>query len=83
MTGVIPQSNALSEATPESLGELLSRDPEGYQKQDREKIVKALRAQREKWAAAEASGTRQRATKVPTAELKLSSAIGSADDIGL
>jgi hypothetical protein len=53
MTGVIPQSNALAEASPESLSELMSRDPEGYQSQDIKRIVAELRAQRERWARAE------------------------------
>jgi hypothetical protein len=52
---LIPQSSALAEASPESLSELMSRDPEGYQRQDRQRIIEALRAQREKWAAGEGS----------------------------
>lgn len=47
----IPKSNALAEAGTggESLSELLSRDPEGYQNQDLDRIIEALREQRKKW----------------------------------
>lgn len=55
MSGVIPQSTALAEAG-ESLSELMSRDPEGFSKRDRTKIVEALREQRQKMALAEAAG---------------------------
>lgn len=44
--GEIPQSPALSEATPDSLAELMSRDPEGFSQQDLARVVAALRAQR-------------------------------------
>lgn len=53
--GQIPQSEALAEAEVNSLTELLSRDPEGYQKQNRTTIVSALRAMRAKWEKGEAS----------------------------
>jgi hypothetical protein len=52
MPGEIPQSTALAEADPNSLGELMSRDPEGYQRQDRDRIIAALRADRERRAQA-------------------------------
>lgn len=52
--GQIPQSSALSEASPESLSDLMSKDPEGYQQQDIKKIVAELRGMRERWAKAEA-----------------------------
>lgn len=54
----IPQSTALTEALPDSLSELFSRDPEGYQQQDLEKIIGFLRSQRERMQAAEAAGQR-------------------------
>ena len=57
----VPQSNALAEASPDSLAELLSRDPEGYTRQDLDRVIAALRQQRERMAvasaAAQASGT--------------------------
>lgn len=60
----IPQSDALAEATKEdSLAEVMSRDPEGLSRQDRDRIIAALREQRARIAAAEAAGT-----KVPRAQ---------------
>lgn len=44
--GEIPQSPALAEVETDSLSELMSRDPEGYSKQDLTRVVEALRAQR-------------------------------------
>lgn len=64
-TGLIPQSQALAEASPSSLAELMSRDPEGYSKQDRVRIVEALRADRARREAAEqASGQRPKVQRV-------------------
>lgn len=57
-SGTIPQSTALTEATPESLGELLSRDPERYSDMDWIKVIEAFRDQRVRWAQAEAMGAR-------------------------
>lgn len=54
MPGEIPQSLALREANPTSLDELFSRDPEHYSTQDLDRIVGALREQRERWAKTEA-----------------------------
>ena len=80
-TGEIPQSAALAEADPDSLSELMSRDPEGYQRQDLDAIIAALRAQRERWQKAEAEGTtRSKATRVSAAVTKSAS---SAGDLGL
>lgn len=64
-TGELPNSSALSEANPQSLDELLSRDPEGYSKQDRMLVIKALREQRARYEAAEAAGKAPRASKAP------------------
>jgi hypothetical protein len=50
----IPLSNALEEASPDSLAELLNRDPEGYSRQDRARIVLAYREMRERMALAAA-----------------------------
>lgn len=59
--GSIPPSTALSEAKPEeSLPELLSRDPEGYQRQDLDRIIEHYRGLAEKWKAAEAAGQKVR-----------------------
>ena len=77
----IPQSNALVEATPDSLAELLSRDPEGYSKQDRGRIIEALRAQRIKWQESEASGPKPRRASATVA--LTSTATSTAEDLGL
>lgn len=50
----IPISKALEEASPDSLSELLNRDPEGYNRQDRGRIVLAYREMRERMALAAA-----------------------------
>ena len=78
--GAIPQSNALREASPDSLSELLSKDPFEFQKQDRGRIVAALREQRAKWEKAEAQGTRPKALKTSSKSLD---APGSPEDLGL
>lgn len=75
MTGEIPQSLALREASPSSLDELFSRDPEHYSTQDLDRIVHALREQRERWAKTEAEPKSRavRAVKAaPRAAQKLS-----------
>lgn len=79
--GQIPQSQALVEAGVDSLGELMSRDPEGYSKQDLERIVVAMRDQRERLAkgAAEAPSPAKRA-KGPAATLQTAIKVG---DLGL
>ncbi len=50
----IPLSKALEEASPDSLSELLNRDPEGYSRQDRGRIVAAYREMRERMESAAA-----------------------------
>lgn len=47
-TSDIPQSNALAEATADSLDELLNRDPEGYSKLDRQRVIAGYREYRAK-----------------------------------
>lgn len=47
--GQIPQSNALAEASADSLSELFSRDPEGLSDQDLFKVVTRLREARVTW----------------------------------
>ncbi len=59
--GEIPQSSALTEATVDSLTEVMSRDPEGLSRQDRDRIIEALRAQRARVASADAAGPKPRA----------------------
>jgi len=57
-SGFLPTSTALAEATPDSLSELFSRDPEwlANHPEDLDKIIAALRLQRERLMAAEAAG---------------------------
>lgn len=63
-TPEIPQSTALHEVREiDSLAEVMARDPEGYSRQDRNRIIEALRAHRARIAAAEAAGQ-----KVPRAQ---------------
>ena len=80
MTGTIPQSDALREAAVDSLAELMSRDPEGLQKQDRMRIIEAMRQHREKIAKVEASGEAK-----PRRGVKALSELSpaSAEDLGL
>ena len=53
----IPQTDALDEASPDSLAELMSRDPEDH-RADRDRIIAAMRQHRERLArAAEAAAS--------------------------
>lgn len=54
----LPSSNAISEATPDSLSELFSRDPEHFQDQDIDKIIATLRDQRARYQLAESTGAK-------------------------
>lgn len=84
MTGEIPQSQALKEAEPDSLSEVMSRDPEGYSRQDRDVIVAELRKQRARIAAAEAAGGGARTPRVSGPKPVLGKlAAKPADEMGL
>lgn len=63
MIGEIPQSNALAQASPESITELLTRDPMGYARQDRVRIIEHYRELRAIWAKAEANGEHKKSSK--------------------
>lgn len=65
----LPSSSALSEASPDSISELFSRDPESLSfDTDVDKIISILRQQRERNMAAEAAGTKApRPAKMPKA----------------
>lgn len=77
------QSQALLEASGDSIAELLSRDPEGYQKQDLDQIIRVMRQQRERWQAAEAASPgRSAKPKTPAKDL-LGSTPRSVEDLGL
>jgi hypothetical protein len=77
--GTIPQSAALAEAQVDSLAELCSRDPEGYQQQDLDRIIAELRAQRERLAKAQAASPQ----KAPKASNLLTKTAAKATDLGL
>lgn len=85
MVNEIPQSTALKEASEgDSLAEVMSRDPEGLSRQDRDRIIEALRAQRARIAQAEASGTKvpraaKQADKIPLSTV----ATKPLDEMGL
>ena len=84
-TGSIPQSTALTEAGSgeANLAELLSRDPEGYQQQDLDQVVRALREQRQRIQEAEAAaGSKPRTAKAGAKQL-LSGTPASTEDLGL
>lgn len=79
--GTLPVSPALAEATTDSLAEVMSRDPEGYSRQDRDRIVETLRANRARLAAAEAAGEsapKQKKNAVPLS----TKASASPEDLG-
>jgi predicted DNA-binding transcriptional regulator YafY len=56
-------TSPLAEASPESLQELFDKDPLQLTSDDIERIVTELRAQRERWKAAEATGAHKRVKK--------------------
>jgi hypothetical protein len=79
--GKIPQSHALEEARTDSLAEFMSRDPEGFTRQDRGRMVLVLREQRARW---EATETQQKPKKISGKTGALaSSTTANADDLGL
>lgn len=82
MSEIIPQSNALSEATTDSLAELMGRDPFKFTTQDRGVIVAALREQRKRWEAAEAANASKPKTLRGAGAKSLVSA-SKAEDLGL
>lgn len=59
MIGELPKSDALAEASSEALDALLTRDPFGFSKQDRTRVVEELRRRREGWQKAESFGKKK------------------------
>lgn len=79
--GIIPQSQALAEADPSSLMELMSRDPQGFNTQDRGRIVAALRVDRARREEAEKTAAASGASrKKPSAAIVIAKSSG---DMGL
>ena len=68
----------LSLANPKSLDELFSSDPDDLEKKDFELVIKEMRAQAARWAAAEAAGKRTVKQPKLTAPVNL-----SLDDLGI
>lgn len=87
MTGLIPQSTALAEATPDSLDMLINFDPFGVvnNRERRAAIITELRTQRARHEAAEAavaSGASKNLRAAKASQLTLTSN-KSAEDLGL
>lgn len=80
---LMPQSNLLAEAQPDSLGDVMSMDPETWTPSHRARVIAEYRRQREAWAKAEASG----ATRAPSAKKiagpKITETPKTAGDLGL
>ena len=82
-TGLIPQSDALAEASAYSLTEVMSMNPEEYPPGELPRIVAVYRAQRERFALSDqakpqkASGATRKTT-----EAILSTTPQSAEDLG-
>lgn len=76
--GSIPPSNLLSEALPDSLQELFSLDPESYQRQHRDEIVRRMREMRDRLDNV-ADGSPVRHQRVKKEETKVVSNIDPAE----
>lgn len=81
--GELPQSDALAEATIDSIAELLSRDPEGYSPADRQKVIQALREQRVRWEKAQQDAPAKASKTTAKAASLVGSIHKSVGDLGL
>lgn len=79
--GSIPLSSALSEASPESLREILERDPVTLDGTKLQAQAEAIRAWREKLAKGEEKPSKQRAT-TKKADAPVPKSDASADELG-
>lgn len=80
---LLPQSDALAEASAGSLSELMDRDPAGYSGAERARIIAWLREQRARWQKTEAENTAKPKRGTAAAkELRLT-ASASPEDLGL
>jgi hypothetical protein len=59
-----PQANPLTEASPQSLEEFFSRNPEDLSDGDMKRMILEFRRQREAWLKAEAAGAKRAPTAV-------------------
>ncbi len=71
---LIPQSDALAEASPDSLSVLMSKDPEHYTEQNLQDIIRALRENRARFAQTEAEAQAKPKTARGSASPKASPA---------
>lgn len=69
MTDSIPQTQILSEATIDSLQEVLSLDPEKYTTENRLRVIEAMREWCLRIAQADNAGKRPRAPKIPQQQI--------------
>lgn len=84
MTPGIPLSYALSEATPDSIQELFSIDPEHYQDQNIDRVIDEMRKLREKLIAADAAGKPTRGiASARSAGLSTTNTSVNPDDLGI
>ena len=69
--GTIPTSDALAEASLDSLQDLMARDPESYQQQHLDQVIGEIRKLRTRLEAAEVAGVKPRSVRVakPTAPI--------------
>lgn len=65
---ILPISLALREAAPESVSDLYSRDVEGMERRDLDRVIAELRSNRTRLEAAEAAGVKP--PKPPRADKK-------------
>lgn len=78
-----PPANPLSAVSPTTLDELFNRDPLGYSRQNLATIVAALRAERERWGAAEATGAKNAKVAKPKGALAPDKPKASLASLGL
>jgi hypothetical protein len=83
LLGTIPQSQALAEATPDSLSELFSRDPTSYGPADWDRVIAEMRTQRKRWQEAEASGATRAPKGAKVKPVVAVPVVDSAADLGL
>lgn len=75
----IPQSDALQEASQETLSDLLSRDPESYSKSDITKIVSELVSASKKWLQQDLSGEAKPKRKSAPKALEISNVLSTTE----
>jgi hypothetical protein len=81
--GTIPQSNALAEASPESLNDLMSRNPFEYTLADEVRVIEELRKLRQRVMDAQAGGKGKPKGKAPVRLGTPEQAKESLGDLGL